>query len=157
MDSSSFVSFIHSLVKHRSFHNSALEKGLLKNVRWKTHMIGIQIRLYKFDDASALYEAARESIPEVYPWLPWCHPEYTLEESEKWLADQVQKEQEEIEFEFAILDSDGFYLGGCGINGIDWKQKIANLGYWIGSSAMGQGIAVKAVELLSTWGFQKLI
>lgn len=114
----------------------------------------IHIRPYKLDDAPALYEAAEESIHEVYQWLPWCHPGYKIEETKEWLAEQVQKRQAKIAFEFAILDGDGSYLGGCGINAIDWKQKKANLGYWIRTSVMGKGIAVQAVALLSKWGFE---
>jgi RimJ/RimL family protein N-acetyltransferase len=117
-------------------------------------MDDIQIRPYELDDASVLYEAARESISDVYQWLPWCHPEYKIEESKEWIADQVQKRKDKTEIEFAILDSDGAYLGGCGLNQIDKNQKTANLGYWVRSSAMGQGIAVRGVELLSTWGFE---
>ena len=117
-------------------------------------MNDIQLRPYGLNDASVLYEAAKESISDVFQWLPWCHPEYKIEESEKWLADQVQKRHDKTEFDFAILDSDGTLLGGCGLNQIDRNQKTANLGYWVRSSAMGQGIAVKAVELLSNWGFE---
>lgn len=117
-------------------------------------MNDISIRPYELDDALALYEAAKESMADVYKWLPWCHPEYKIEESRDWLAKQVGKRQEKIEFEFAIFDSDGAYLGGCGLNQIDWNKKTANLGYWVRSSAMGQGIAVHAVELLSNWGFE---
>lgn len=117
-------------------------------------MADIEIRAYEPDDAPALYEAARESVSEVYKWLSWCHPEYRIKESELWLSEQVRKRQEGTAFAFAIVDSDGSYLGGCGLNEIDYKQKTANLGYWIRSSAMGQGIAVKAVARLSAWGFK---
>lgn len=117
-------------------------------------MANIQIRPYKLDDAPALYEAAKESILDVYQWLPWCHPDYKIKESKVWLAEQAQKRQERTEFAFAILDGAGAYLGGCGLNQIDQKQKVANLGYWVRSSAMGQGVAVKAVKLLSKWGFE---
>ena len=117
-------------------------------------MLNIQIRPYKPEDAPALYEAARESILDVYRWLPWCHPAYNINESKAWLAKQTQKRQEGTQFAFAILDGAGNYLGGCGLNQIDRKQKIANLGYWVRSSAMGQGVAVKAVKLLARWGFE---
>ena len=117
-------------------------------------MNDIQIRFYEVDDAPVLYEAARESVSDVYPWLPWCHPEYKIQESQQWLAEQVQKRQDKTQFEFAIVAGDGAFLGGCGLNQIDRDQKTANLGYWVRSAAMGQGIAVKAVELLSAWGFE---
>lgn len=41
----------------------------------------ILIRPYREPDAPLLYAAVRESIPEVSPWLPWCHENYSIEES----------------------------------------------------------------------------
>ncbi len=117
-------------------------------------MANIQLRPYRLNDAPELYEAAKESILDVYQWLPWCHPDYKIEESKTWLDEQTQKQQEGTEYNFAILDDGGTYVGGCGLNQIDRKQKVANLGYWVRSSAMGQGVAVKAVKLLSSWGFK---
>lgn len=117
-------------------------------------MDDIKIRPYELADAPALFEAAKESCSDVYPWLPWCHPEYQIDEAQEWLADQVRKRREGTEFEFAILDREDNYLGGCGLNDIDGKRECANLGYWVRSSAMGHGIAVRAVELLSKWGFE---
>lgn len=114
----------------------------------------IRIRLYERGDAPVLYEAARESVPEVYPWLSWCHPGYKIGEAEQWIAGQARKQKDGVEFEFVILDDAGAFLGGCGLNQIDWDKKVANLGYWVRSSAAGQGIAVQAVKLLSTWGFE---
>jgi hypothetical protein len=44
----------------------------------------VAIRPYQPGDAPLLYEAARESIADISPWMPWCHPGNTLEESKKW-------------------------------------------------------------------------
>lgn len=117
-------------------------------------MKNMKIRPYELHEAQVLYEAVRESIPDLAPWLPWCHQDYSLEESKEWISVQIQKRKNKEEFEFAIFDNCGTFLGGCGLNHIDWKEKTANLGYWVRSSAMGQGIAVKAVKLLSDWSFQ---
>ena len=38
------------------------------------------------DDADALFVAACESINEVYPWLEWCHPDYSWDEASSSLA-----------------------------------------------------------------------
>jgi len=46
----------------------------------------VLLRPYRPEDADDLYTAARESIVEVYPWLSWCHPEYSIEESRAWMA-----------------------------------------------------------------------
>jgi len=116
--------------------------------------LDVLIRPYRLDDASAVFEAARESIAELGPWMPWCHPEYSIDESRSWLEAQVPAYQQGRAFEFAIVSSDGRYLGGCGINRIDKEHRRANLGYWVRSTATGRGVATAAVQLLRNWGFQ---
>ena len=49
-------------------------------------MNGIRIRPYRLDDAQAIWSAARESLAQLQPWMPWCHANYSIEESRSWLA-----------------------------------------------------------------------
>jgi RimJ/RimL family protein N-acetyltransferase len=114
---------------------------------------GIRIRPYRLDDAHAIWEAVRESMTELRPWMPWCHPGYAIEESRSWLAGQVQAFQQRTAFEFAITTEDGAYLGGCGLNQIDTLNQRANLGYWVRSSANRKGVATAATVLTRDWGF----
>jgi ribosomal-protein-serine acetyltransferase len=114
---------------------------------------GIRIRPYRLDDAQAIWQAARESLTELQPWMPWCHPGYAIEESRAWLAAQVQNFHQRTMFEFAITTDDGAYLGGCGLNQVDALNQRANLGYWVRSSATGKGVATAAALLTRDWGF----
>jgi RimJ/RimL family protein N-acetyltransferase len=85
--------------------------------------------------------------------MPWCHPKYSIEETRSWLALQVPAFQQRTTFEFAIIDDDGTYLGGCGLNQIDALNRRANLGYWVRTKATGKGVATEAVRLTRDWGF----
>ena len=116
-------------------------------------MTGIRIRPYRLDDAQAIFEAVRESMRELQPWMPWAHPGYSIDESRSWLGVQVPAFQQRTTFEFAITTDDGRYLGGCGLNQIDTLNQRANLGYWVRSSATGTGVATAATELTRKWGF----
>ena len=40
---------------------------------------------YRIGDVERLYQAARESITEMSLWMPWCHADYSIEESRAWL------------------------------------------------------------------------
>ena len=113
----------------------------------------VRIRPYRLDDNSALWEAARESMAELQPWMPWCHPAYSPEESRSWLEAQVAAFARRDVFEFAITSDDGRYLGACGLNQIDRPNQRANLGYWVRSGATRRGVATAAVGLLRDWGF----
>lgn len=111
------------------------------------------IRPYAATDASALHEAARESVADVHPWLPWCHSEYRLEDAETWIKSRVEAFTNRTEFSFLIEDENGRFLGGCGLNHISELHRLANLGYWVRTSAAGQGVASHAVQTLAQWAF----
>ncbi len=115
----------------------------------------IRIRLYQDSDAPLLFEAATESVVQIFPWLPWCHPGYTLEESEQWVRHCAAARREGTEYNFAVLDPQGRFLGGCGLNQLRLDHGVANLGYWIRSSAHGRGIASQAVRLLASFAFRE--
>jgi ribosomal-protein-serine acetyltransferase len=117
------------------------------------HDLRVRIRPYRVDDAAALTEAAHESVAEVQPWMPWCHPGLSLEDTRAWLQLQVPAFQNGEAFEFAIVSEDGRFLGGCGVNQIDRDNRRANVGYWVRSSAARQGAATASVGLISDWAF----
>jgi len=114
----------------------------------------VAVRPYELEDAAALYEAARESIVEVHPWMAWCHANYSIEESNAWLDLQVEAFARGTAFEFAIVSDGGRYLGGCGINQLDRENRRANLGYWVRSTATRAGVATRAAQLVRDWAFE---
>jgi RimJ/RimL family protein N-acetyltransferase len=114
----------------------------------------ITLRPYRSGDEALLFEAARESIAEVHPWMPWCHPDYVIEESKTWLESQIAAWDEKTSFQFGIFDRESErYLGGAGINRIDLEFRFANLGYWVRTSATGRGVATEATRQLAAWSF----
>lgn len=105
----------------------------------------------------SLYEAARESIPEVFEWMPWCHPNYSIEQSRNWIEAQPDIWKKGIHYEFAISDFEsGLYLGGCSINKIDNEWKRAGIGYWVRTSQTRKGVATAATLLLARFAFNEL-
>jgi RimJ/RimL family protein N-acetyltransferase len=114
----------------------------------------VLIRPYRDGDVALLYEAVRSSIPEVSPWMPWCHKDYTIEESRIWVESRPEAEAQGTEYAFVIADPDDKrFLGGCGLNQFHPVFRFANLGYWIRSDHVGQGLATAATKLLARYGF----
>jgi RimJ/RimL family protein N-acetyltransferase len=117
----------------------------------------ILLRPYRTDDVDDLYEAVRESIPELQLWMPWCHPDYSIEESREWLSSREAAWNDGTEYGFHISDvSSGRFLGGVGLNHISSLYRAANLGYWIRTSAAGQGIATRATRLAARFALEEL-
>ena len=114
------------------------------------------IRRYEPADIPFLFEAARESINEVYSWLPWCHPDYCLDDARNWLESIEPTWKDANAYSFAIFDRQEKTLhGGCGINRID-EHPIGNLGYWIRTSSTGKGIATESTIGLIEFGLKHL-
>jgi RimJ/RimL family protein N-acetyltransferase len=104
------------------------------------------IRPYRADDAKGLYEAASESIADMSPWLPWCHPDYSMQEATEWARLQARRAADGREFVFVVAGPSGEFLGGCGVNQVNAIHRFGNLGYWVRSSATGRGVAREAVR-----------
>ena len=113
-----------------------------------------KIRSYEAGDAPALWEAARESVAEVFPWLAWCHAGYSMEEAIEWIRTRAALAAEGREYAFSILGPDGRFLGGCGLNQVNRIHRFCNLGCWVRTSASRRGVATEAVRQLADFAFQ---
>jgi ribosomal-protein-serine acetyltransferase len=115
------------------------------------------IRPYTLGDAPLLYAAARESIAELSPWMPWATGSYAIEDSVAYLQSLQELAANELSYDFAVIDRDsGTYLGGCGINQINRRYNFANLGYWVRTSATRHGVASAATRLVARFAFELL-
>jgi len=112
----------------------------------------IVIRPFTLDDAPALVAAVRESVSELTPWMPWCHPGYSLQDAGTFIKTAMDGLAKRTCFEFAIT-SGGAVLGVSGINQLDKANLRANVGYWVRSTAAGRGVATSAVGLMRKWAF----
>lgn len=117
----------------------------------------ILLRTFREADVNALYEAARESIAEVSVWLPWCHENYSIEETREFIGSRESAAQGVEWYSFGIFETDGGrFLGGVGINFINRVHQMANLGYWVRTSAAGRGIATAATRMAARFSFEQL-
>ncbi len=54
----------------------------------RAELRGDRLVLRRYAEAMTddLFEAGRESIEHMYPWMPWCHADLTREEFSDWTA-----------------------------------------------------------------------
>jgi RimJ/RimL family protein N-acetyltransferase len=117
----------------------------------------LHLRRFRPDDADAIFEAVRESIPELSRWLSWCRADYKIDDTRAFLDGRAEAFRVEGEYAFAILErAGGRFVGACGVNQLDKANARANLGYWMRSSATGRGYAAEATRLLARWAFEAL-
>lgn len=114
------------------------------------------IRRYETSDEEVLYQAARESIAQVFEFLPWCHPDYQKRDATNWLETIAPNWKDGSAYNFGIFCKGGDeFHGGCGVNQID-GHPIANLGYWIKTPSAGKGIATEATIGLARFCTEKM-
>lgn len=117
----------------------------------------ITLKKYEIEFAPLLYEAARESIGgEFSRWMPWCHKNYTLAESEDFIGKANENWENEIEFDYAIFHVEtNKFVGGIDLNSFNRHRKLSNLGYWVRVGSQNQGIAHTATRLFAETTFQQ--
>lgn len=105
------------------------------------------------DDVEPLFDAVRESIPELHPWAPCCPLTYGPGDAARWVGEQPAAREAGTAYEFLVLDDGGRILGCCGINQINRGFRLGNLGYWIRTSATRRGCATEAARRAAAWAF----
>ena len=121
---------------------------------WLKYELNVKtrIRLLYQSDVSALAELAnnKKIWDNLRDFIP--HP-YTERDADDFINLTKQENPKQT---FGIE-----YNGSlCGVIGLaiqdDIYRKSAELGYWIGEAFWGNGIATKAVELVSDYGFENI-
>jgi ribosomal-protein-serine acetyltransferase len=128
-------------------------------IRKETVLTGdsVLLRPYVKSDAEELYKGVRESLVEMSPWLPFAHEDYSMKETREWLKKRASEWKKGLTYDFGMFDpKDGSFMGGCGLNHIDYESLSANLGYWVRTSRAGESIAPAATIMLAKWGFKEL-
>lgn len=123
------------------------------------------LRKYEIEFIPLLFEAAIESKGgEFTHWMPWCHENYSFEDSREFIEKMVENWkraenfwQENMQFGFAIFDSEtNKFLGGIGLSLPNIANKSCNLGYWVRTSEHNRGIASEATRALAKAAFEDL-
>lgn len=117
----------------------------------------LALRPPRSEDAPALTAAVRESLAELQPWLEWATQAYDEASALRWLEFVQLARERAAAFHFAITDAaSGEYIGNCGLDGLNPKQRSCNLGYWVRTTRTGQGIASRAARLAARFAFESL-
>ncbi len=109
------------------------------------------------EDIPAICDAVAESTGELQRWMAWCTPDYGRAQAEAFVRSQPQAWREGSAYTFFVFDPHSEkLLGSCGLNRLDWLNRLANLGYWVRTSAAGTGIASAATRLVLRFAIETL-
>jgi len=115
----------------------------------------VRLRPPRCVDAEPLWEAIRESRKELSRWMAWLHPRYGVADAPEWIARGARGRRLGTELDFLVVDDAKRILGTCALNQIRPEHRLANLGYWIRTSAAGRGVATAAVRQIAELAFRE--
>lgn len=128
------------------------------NIHWRGLVMyygdKVKLRAYKKEDIKLAYEYLNDSELKRLLESEIPYP-IILEQEEKWFQDLVNSKDI---YNFAIEDLEtGKYIGGCGINNINWLSRRATIGIFIGDkNYWGKGYGTDAIKVLNKFIFEQM-
>lgn len=116
-----------------------------------------RLRRWRSGDAPALLELALESAEDIGPRMMWTDAVTDLAGAELFITERLQQWDNGDGYAFVAEDRDsGRLLGGGAVGHFNRTHRVANLGYFVRSSARGRGLAGGLSRLLAEFAFGDL-
>lgn len=112
-------------------------------------------------EASIVNDAIQESFKEIHATIPWAQEIPTVEQTEEFIrraaANWILKKNEEPYLPLFIFDRNQTEFLGCtGYHHYEWEIPNLQIGYWLRTSRVGQGIMTEAVNAILQYAFNEL-
>lgn len=114
----------------------------------------IKLRRPQLSDADNIYKNLQDKETVRWTFIP---QPYKKQDAIKWIRKTHYRIINKKEYHFAIvLKTENRVIGAIALMAIDWKNKNAELGYWLGKRYWGKGFTTEAVKLILRFAFEKL-
>ena len=115
------------------------------------------LRAPRLADAPELYAAVCDSLPELRPWMAWATPEYSLATSQETTRKAMAQFAARESLHYRLFDrATGTFVGYSSFHHIDWTVPKLELGYWLRTAYVGQGLMREGITALCELAEQKL-
>jgi RimJ/RimL family protein N-acetyltransferase len=114
------------------------------------------LRLIEADEVESFCTSINSS-PSLHKWVDWCHPDFSLEEGERYiLATRLNWVRGEA-YGFGLFrHSDDQLIGMVAINELYHTFNMVSIGYWIADQYQRQGYAKEAIKEIIDFCFNLL-
>ena len=112
----------------------------------------VYLRPYRVEDATDLNAAIAESRDHLRPWLPFADEHQTIAETRHWIVQQQAAWLLRTNLFVGIwtVEEDRF-VGGTGLEPVNWDIGYFQIGYWVRVSASDRGYIGESVRLLADY------
>jgi ribosomal-protein-serine acetyltransferase len=99
-----------------------------------------------------LVQSNREHLKE---WLPWADQVNGTDDSTGFIAGVIHQYESGSGPNYAIMFR-GAVAGIIGFHPIDWPNRNAEIGYWLGRNFTGRGLVTRSAQRMLDFGFREL-
>ena len=115
----------------------------------------LSLKLIELRDAERIFELTDKSRSYLREWLPWLDYTMKVEDSKKFIQSCLTGYAENKSLNTVII-FEGKVVGVAGFNSINWSNKTAYIGYWLGEDYQGNGIITKVAKALTDYALHDL-
>lgn len=115
----------------------------------------LSLKLLELKDAERVFEITNQSREYLREWLPWLDITTKLEDTKEFINICLKGFAENKSVNTLIMYK-GQIVGVAGYNQINWSNKTAYIGYWLGEEYQGNGIMTRVAKALTDYAFKEL-
>ncbi|KKE80020.1 GNAT family N-acetyltransferase [Oceanobacillus caeni] len=115
----------------------------------------VSLKLIELNDAESIFELTDKSRNYLKEWLPWLDFTKNVEDTKEFIRGCLKGYAENKSLNTVILFN-GEIVGVAGFNSVNWSNKTAYIGYWLGEEFQGKGIVTKVAKALTDYAFNHL-
>ncbi|NMH70029.1 GNAT family N-acetyltransferase [Bacillus sp. RO3] len=122
-----------------------------------TYMLNenLELRLLELQDAERIHDLIDQSRNHLREWLPWVDHSTTVEDTIAFIKGTRTGFANNTSLKAGIVYNDEL-AGVAGFNEMNWSNKLAVMGYWLGEGFQGKGIMTKVSKGLTDYAFSYL-
>ncbi|MEB2494666.1 GNAT family protein [Peribacillus frigoritolerans] len=115
----------------------------------------LSLKLLELKDAERVFKITNQSREYLREWLPWLDNTKKLEDTNGFINICLKGFAENKSVNTVIMYKEQI-VGVAGYNQINWSNKTAYIGYWLGEEYQGNGIMTRVAKALADYAFKEL-
>jgi ribosomal-protein-serine acetyltransferase len=108
---------------------------------------GYALRLLSESDLPELHALVDRNREYLAPWMGWA-AEQTSQDTLEFIRSTQRQLDRNDGFQTAVIDPDEAIVGVIGFHAVSWRDRSAEIGYWLSADAQGRGIMTRATARL---------
>lgn len=115
----------------------------------------LSLKLIEMNDAARVFELTDKSRSYLREWLPWLDFTTSVDDTKGFIQGCMSGYAQNKSMTTTIIYK-GEIVGVASFNQIDWGNRTAYIGYWLGEGYQGKGIMTKVAKALTNYAFSHL-